>query len=224
MQDAVLSFEKAGLRNEAEWLLKPATFSLAPGDSALFQVNADEALVPLGDLAEGLIEPSEGEVSFLTRAWTRYPPHRAAELRGRIGRVFESNGLISNLDADENITLPQRHHTLRSEAEIEQEALEWALRFELPELPHTRPALMKRNELRRVEWVRAFVGKPQLIILEEPMRDVYDQHLAPLQQAVKAACQWGAAVLWITSDRQMPVDGLAPTRRFAVEGGEVRPI
>ena len=222
MNNDILSFEQAGLRSETGWLVQPVSFRAAPGEAVWFRVNPDEELLPLGDLATGILEPTEGTVSFLGRSWRDYAPGEAAAGRGRIGRVFKARGLISNLDVDENITLPQRHHTARPEEEIVREAEALAKRLGFEELPRRRPALMKPGDVRRAEWVRAFLGQPALIVLEEPMLDVYDQYLPALMQEMTEACRRGAAVLWISSEA--PPAGWQPARRYRVEGGEIRPM
>ena len=102
---------------------------------------------------------------------------------------------------DENITLASRHHTLRPVPEIEQEALALAQSFGLPEIPRKRPALLRRADLRRCEWVRALIGTPSLVVLEHPTRDVFAEAIPKLVAAVRAARARGAAVMWITGDR-----------------------
>jgi phospholipid/cholesterol/gamma-HCH transport system ATP-binding protein len=222
MSNSMLSFEKAGLMSEADWLLKPFSFSLAPGEVALIRLNPEDEMFPLGDLAEGILSPSEGRVIFQERSWDEYSPSEASAMRGRIGRVFRSRGMISNLDIDENITLPRRHHTTQPEEEITREALALAQQFGFEDLPRIRPALMRANDLRRAEWVRAFMGHPVMIILEEPMLDVYDEYLPVLVRAVGEFCRRGAAVLWMTSSAR--IEGLNPAQRYQFERNEIRTI
>lgn len=199
---AILEFENVTLepRPPYEAGLEAVSFSLGVGELAAVRVDAGVGRTPLADAAEGLAVPDAGRVLFQGEDWTALKPPRAAAQRGRIGRVFERAGWISNLDVDENITLSQRHHSARPLGEIEEEARRWARLFGLPDLPRLRPALMKRSDLRRAEWARAFLGRPLLVILEEPSRDVPSEAVAGLARAVEEARGWGAGVLWITSD------------------------
>ncbi len=172
------------------------------GSLTLVRVTPGHGKTPLADAAEGLVEAAHGHILFDGAEWRTMSPDQAAACRGLIGRVFEERGWISNLDMDENITLSQRHHTRRSEEEIAQEAEALVRKFGLAELPRARPAMLKRADLRRSEWARAFVGQPRLVILEEPMREVSPEFLPALVEAVKDVCGRGGAVLWITSDAQ----------------------
>ena len=122
---------------------------------------------------------------------------RAATQRGKIGRLFEDEGWINDLDVEENIMLAQRHHTLRSERDILEEALKLARVFGLPGLPRGRPGKMRRWDLRKAACIRAFLGQPSFIILEQPVHGVYADLMAPLLNAAQSARRRGAAcALW----------------------------
>jgi phospholipid/cholesterol/gamma-HCH transport system ATP-binding protein len=157
---------------------------------------------PLADLAAGLVAPDSGQVRFEGEDWQTLHPDEAAAARGRMGRIFEKRGWISNLDVDENITLAQRHHTTRPVAEIEAEALALARQFGFEDLPRVRPALLRTGELRRAAWTRALLGAPALLLLEHPLRDLPSAAGAPFVAAVQAACARGAAALWIAESFQ----------------------
>jgi phospholipid/cholesterol/gamma-HCH transport system ATP-binding protein len=170
------------------------------------------------------LDLAAGEVRFLGESWNTVHRDKAPGLRGRIGRVFDEPGWVSNLDVDENITLSQRYHTRRPEPEIHEEARQRAQELGLTELPQGRPAFVPRAELRRAEWVRAFMGDPKLIILERPTRDLPEEWAGPLLAQVQKARERGSAVLWIAGD-QDDVDEIAlkPTLKFAMQDAMMKP-
>lgn len=219
---SILSFQDVEWSTEGGIPLRPFSFSLGPGETALIRIGPEDRSLPLGDLAEGIVAPSAGCVRFLGKDWREYTAHEGAGARGSIRRVFRSDGWLSNLDVDENVTLAQRHHTPRPAAEIEEEAERWARRFGMDGLPRMRPALAEPGDLRRAEWVRAFLGTPALMILEEPMRDVRSDRLPALAQALRQARDRGAAVLWMTAEPAASVEGLDPASRWIVENGTAR--
>lgn len=195
--------------------LAGASLVLRAGALAMVYIPEGFAYTPLADMVQGLVEPDAGVVRYRGEDWRVMDPARAAAQRGTIGRVFDQRGWISNLDVDENITLASRHHTLRPLPEIEQEALALAQSFGLPELPRRRPALLRRADLRRCEWVRALIGTPSLVVLEHPTRDVFAEAIPKLVAAVRAARARGAAVMWITGDRACrAVAGEAGVERY----------
>ena len=78
---------------------------LDPGDLALIDARDLQLGSGFADLCCGLHRPSEGEVRFLQRDWSRQPPEVADALRGLIGRVMADAGWLRFLDAEANILL-----------------------------------------------------------------------------------------------------------------------
>lgn len=222
----VLEFRSATLM--AEWpayrTLRHIELRLGAGDLAMVHVESDDAPLPLAPAAQGLIEPTRGSVLFQGHAWNDEDPWLEGRLRARIGRVFESWGWVSNLSVLENVTLSQRHHTRRPESDIEAEADLWAQRFGLPQTPRGRPANLPPDTLRRAEWVRAWLARPRLLLLEHPTRGAPPESFEALSAAVRDVRQGGAAVLWIVSDDRAWRDTeLRPSSRWTVTGEELRP-
>jgi phospholipid/cholesterol/gamma-HCH transport system ATP-binding protein len=185
---------------------------------ALVMLERPRFRTPIGDAAQGLIEPDAGRVLFVGRDWQRTLATRASVQRFSIGRVFEGHSWISNLDIDENVLLPSRHHTSRPEAELREEAEKLSRHFGLSELPTIRPARASADDLRRAACVRAFMGEPRLLILERPAQTIHVSNHGPLTAAVGAARKRGAAVLWLTSLPEVFDDAeLRPNLRFRME-------
>lgn len=195
---------------------------LMPGELALVRLERGHMRLPLADVAEGLIDPQEGTVRFLNDEWRRLFPSEAARRRGHIGRVFEGFGWISNLDVDENVMLARRHHGGRKTSEWVSEASTLARTFGLPGLPKGRPAHIRAQDLQRAACVRAFLGKPDLIILERPEMGVYPEIMRPLMYTLRTARAGGAAVLWLTSENGVWNDpGVKPTYRYVMSGSRM---
>ncbi|GDY20433.1 hypothetical protein LBMAG56_17780 [Verrucomicrobiota bacterium] len=198
------------------------SFDLLAGDLLLLRLEEEFTELPLADAAEGLVAPTEGAVQFLGRNWTGLSAREAAGARGRIGRVFLEEGWLDDLGVDENIMLAQRHHTRRTEAEIRQEAANLAQMFRLPGLPLWPPGRVRRQDLRKAACIRALLGRPQLILLENPTLGVYADLIAPLVNAVNAARRGGAAVVWATTEARVWDDpGLRATNRCKMFGSQM---
>jgi phospholipid/cholesterol/gamma-HCH transport system ATP-binding protein len=204
------AFGQAGMRG--------LDLQLMPGDLALVRVEPGNESLPLADAAEGLIRADDGNIAFLGERWSEMGPDRELALRARIGRVFDGHGWISNLNVLENLTLSQRHHTLRPVPESIAEAQELARSFGLGEAPAVRPALASRRDLRRAEWVRAFLGQPALILLERPTIGVAVEHAPLLIRAVEIARARGAAVLWTHEEEDFCGEPGQKCLRFHMRG------
>lgn len=201
------------------------SFELNSGDLLLVRIERENERLPLADAAEGLVPATQGGVMFCGEDWQGMSADHAAAQRGKIGRLFEDEGWISDINVDQNIMLAQRHHTQRSEDEILEEALKFARLFGLPGLPRGRPGKVRRWDLRKAACIRAFLGQPTLIILEQPVRGVYADFMAPLLNAVQSARTHGAAVLWTVTDRQIwNHPGIHATTRAKMFGSELHVV
>lgn len=146
---AILKFGNVTVASSSDYEtgLWKISFTLNPGDLLLVRIERENERLPLADATEGLVPPAEGTVSFLGDDWQSLPADRAATRRGKIGRLFEDEGWISDMDVDENIMLAQRHHTRRTDDDIIDEALNLSRVFGLPGLPRGRPCRMRRWDL-----------------------------------------------------------------------------
>jgi phospholipid/cholesterol/gamma-HCH transport system ATP-binding protein len=204
-------------------------FTLMPGDAALVDVRRMHRGAWFADLCCGLVPVAEGAVRFLGHDWSQIPDYYAAALRGYIGRIFADGGWIEFLDVATNILLPQLHHTHEDEPVLRERATQLACTFGLPGLPLGHAEDLSALDLARSACVRAFLGKPALLLLESPVqgRAFFAELLTPLLDAITTARSEGAAVMWFTqsdmiwNDRSFPVShrlhlhdhGLVPARR-----------
>ena len=224
---AILNFNEVTVESSQHYEtgLWKSSFDLNAGELLLVRIERENERLPLADATEGLASPSQGSVMFLGEDWQRMSADRAAAQRGKIGRLFDDEGWISDLDVDQNIMLSQRHHTRRSDQDILDEAMKLARVFGLPGLPRGRPGTMRRWDLRKAACIRAFLGQPPLIILEQPVRGVYADLTAPLVNAVQSARQRGGAVLWTITDAEIwNHAGIRTTTRARMFGSELRAV
>jgi len=176
------------------------SFTLSQGELLLVRLERGRFRLPLADLATGILEPVDGAIEFLGEDWQAMAADDAAAQRGKVGRVFENQGWINFLDVSQNITLAQRHHSTRTDADIEEEAIGLARLFGLPGLPYTSVSRARREDLNRAAFIRAFLGHPTLIILERPTRNLLPGILPPLINAVRRARDQGSAIIWTTCE------------------------
>jgi phospholipid/cholesterol/gamma-HCH transport system ATP-binding protein len=205
--------------------LAEVSVALRPGELAVVLLERPRFRTPLADVASGIVEPDRGRVLLQGRDWCHTLATRASRMRSQIGRIFDGRAWVSNLDVDENVLLPQSHHSSRSPAELEHDAQALARHFGLPELPTIRPARASPDELHRSACVRAFLGDPELLLLERPEHGLFPAIVAPLIAAVDAARERGAAGIWLTNLPEIFNDpALRPTARFRMDGPALRPV
>jgi phospholipid/cholesterol/gamma-HCH transport system ATP-binding protein len=202
----------------------PLSLRLLPGECAVIEASDDAQLAAFADLCSGLSEPHSGHVRFLGRDWRELPDEYAAALRGCIGRVFSSGAWSPLLDVETNILLPSLYHTRRDREDLRGEALTLAQEFGLPGLPLDRPEDLSPTDLHCAALVRAFLGDPLLVLVEDPWNLSLSRRLPAVLNRMAATCDRGGAVVWLARERTIgeampfPADHhlRLSTRRFAV--------
>ncbi|MFC1636751.1 hypothetical protein ACFL5Z_18130 [Planctomycetota bacterium] len=199
------------------------TIAVEPGDLAIVLLEKERIHLPLADLAAGILIPDQGRIRLHGKDWQDMPPDMAVENRGRIGRVFEGNLWIDCLDVGENIMLGQLHHTRRSRVEITRQAANLSRVFGLPGLPLHLPSAFRGKDLARAACVRAFIGEPDVLILERPTTGIYPELLPVLLNTLSAARERNAAVLWLTDNVEVwDNPGVRPTLQGQMYGARMR--
>ena len=205
--------------------MEGVSLTVGVGEIALVRLEEGRENIPLAHVAQGLVGPNTGTVLFEGEDWAAMSARRQAEQRGRTRRVFERYGWITNLDVVDNVCLSECHNTRRPMQEILAEAIRLAAQFGLDGIPEGRPTRTPGLILRKLEWVRAFMGTPALIILERPLTGAPKADAPRLFDAVCAAADHGAGVLWMTDDdRAWACPGLAKAKRFRMEGTKLKAV
>jgi phospholipid/cholesterol/gamma-HCH transport system ATP-binding protein len=180
----------------------PLSLRLLPGDSALIEVAGSISIAAFADLCSGLVTPQSGYVRFIGRDWRELPDDYADASRGRIGRVFGNGAWVPFLDVETGILLPSLHHTRRARRDLRRDALGLAHEFGLPGLPIDRPADVAPDDLDRAALIRAFLGDPLLVLVEDRL-DISLGRSAGVLNRVAMTCDRGGAVVWLARERAL---------------------
>lgn len=114
------------------------------------------------------ITPDNGTVLFDTLNIHQLSRRKLYDVRQRIGMLFQSGALFTNLSTFENVAFPLREHTHLSEQIIHDLVL---LKLEAVGLRGARdlmPSELSGGMARRVALARAMALDPQLIMYDEP--------------------------------------------------------
>ena len=153
----------------------------------------------LVDLCVGLIDPGAGEVRFRGVDWTTRTPRERLNRRRRIGAIVHTDVWPSHMTVMEAVLVARFYHFDRPRAEVIAEATELARLFGLPGLPVGRRETTPLRALVRAACVRGFLGSPDLIVVQDHLLDQTSELAVPMAQAISAARDRGATVLWITA-------------------------
>ncbi len=165
--------------------------------------------------------PSRGRISLLGRdVGTMARPERA-QLRRRIGVVFQDFRLIEHLSAIDNVALPLRIAGA-DETLIREHVSELIRWVGLGEKLHARPSSLSGGEQQRVAIARAVINRPDLLMADEPTGNVDDHMGWRLIRLFEQLNKLGTTVIIATHNQ-------AIIRRFEhqvlhLDGGELRAL
>lgn len=222
-QREILAFEQARLELDPGLPpTHPLTLPVAAGDLVLVDTMEPSRIAAFADAAAGLTPPVSGRIRFDGRDWAEQGPDAANAMRGQIGRLVAAGAWIEHLPVIENVLLPQLHHTGRRRELLLNDAARLARHFGLPGVPLAHPSLVAEPDRRRAALVRAFLGRPRLIIIEHQQPLAEADLMEPLINALRAARDRGAAVVWLTLDARVWRDTSLPvTRRLRIIGDDI---
>lgn len=158
--------------------------------------------------------PSAGRVSLFGESATGANPAKVAALRRRVGVVFQDFRLLDGLSLVDNIALP-RLIAGADLAESRKEAMELIQWVGLADRLDAAPAALSGGEQQRAAIARAVIGRPSLIVADEPTGSVDDAMAGRLIALFEELNRIGAAVVVATHSTALIDRFPHPTVRLA---------
>ena len=199
----IVQFDNVGLRYGTEReVLSNLSFTLF-SSRFYFLTGASGAgktsLLKLLYLAQ---RPSRGAIRMFGRDVITLPRDRLPAFRRRMGVVFQDFRLVDHLSAFDNVALPLRVSGVR-EADLREpvaDMLEWV---GLAHRAEARPATLSGGEQQRVAIARAVIGRPEILIADEPTGNVDPEMAVKLLRLFEALNRLGTTVVVATHDVQL---------------------
>lgn len=168
----------------------------------------------------GVLEPTDGEVTFTGQQITGEPAHRIARIG--IARTFQNLKLFPRLTVLDNVLtgltceggqsmfmamlrLPYLRHR---ERRLRLRAMEALDRFGLTDKANWPAGVLAYGDKKRVELARATVGNPQLILLDEPVAGLNAEETAAVGEQLRRLRLAGYTLLLVEHDMDL-VMGIA---------------
>lgn len=196
-------------------LLHIEAFAIASGESVFLQGASGSGKSTLLNLVAGVLAPDAGRISLLGADLASASGAQRDRLRAdHVGFVFQQFNLLPYLSVVDNVLLPLRFSRRRVDrcaaapggAVAEAQRLLEALGLEAAARRARDVTELSVGQQQRVALARGLVGRPELLIADEPTSsldaDARDDFLA-LLDAERAAA--GAALLFVSHDSGLAV-------------------
>ena len=197
--EAVLSLTGVNKRFGAVQALTDVSLQVRPGEVVALVGDNGAGKSTLVKIISGVYQPDEGEIVVDGRRVTVHGPRHAQRLG--IATVFQDLALCDNLDVVANLFLGQERHagTVLDEVEMEKEA--WRLLRTLSaKIPSVRIpiASLSGGQRQTVAIARSLVGKPQVVMLDEPTAALGVAQTAEVLNLVERLRETGLGVILVS--------------------------
>jgi cell division transport system ATP-binding protein len=213
LQNVALKYDRGPeVLRDVNFHLRPGSFHFLTGPSGA----GKSSLLRLLFLS---LSPTRGQMQLFGQEASSVTPARRAQLRRRIGIVFQDFRLLDHLTTWENVALPLRvvGKRLSDYKEDVTDLLQWV---GLGDRMHSFPSVLSGGEKQRAAIARAVIGKPELLLADEPTGNVDPQMGRRLLRLFIELNRLGTSVVIATHDHQLMRHFKAP--RLELHEGYVR--
>ncbi len=159
---------------EKQTLHIPA-LSIDRGEKVFLRGPSGSGKTTLLNLIGGILPVTKGKIEVLGRSLGEMPASQKDSFRAdHLGFIFQTLHLISYLSPLENILLPlkfsKRKQDQVSEEKVQQ--LLQALRLNIEDMKNKKTFQLSVGQQQRVAVARALIGKPEIIIADEPTSSI----------------------------------------------------
>jgi len=174
-------------------------FDLQPGELTFLVGPSGAGKTTLLKLINREIRPSSGEVWVAGIATHLLRASRVADLRRRVGVVFQDYKLLPRLTALENVAFGLQVGDLRvSNDEARDRSLDALEAVGLGDRAGAFPHQLSGGQQQRVAVARAVVAQPPLLIADEPTGNLDRENALEIMDLFEDIAAWGTAVLVAT--------------------------
>ena len=216
----MIRFENVGLRyGTGPEVLRDIDFELSPGSFQFLAGPSGAGKSSLLKLLFLALRPTRGLITLLGRDVATLPRDDLPELRREIGVVFQEFRLLDHLTVFENVALPLRVAGAKpsSYAQDVHELLSWV---GLADHADAYPPVLSGGEKQRAAIARAVIGRPRLLLADEPTGNVDPALARRLLRLFVEMNRQGTTVVIATHDSHLIAQAKATV--LQLDGGRLR--
>jgi len=202
-------------------VLRNVSFHLAPGSFHFLTGSSGAGKTSLLQLLFLAQRPTRGLISIFGQDVATLPRRELPAIRRRIGVVFQEFRLLNHLTTYENVALPLRIRGAHTD-EYENNVIELLRWVGLGERLNATPEILSGGEKQRAAIARAVVGRPALLLADEPTGNVDPELAQRLLRLFVELNRLGTTILIATHDRVLMKDFGAP--RLVLDNGELEVV
>ena len=199
----LIEFDGVGMRyGVGPDVLRDVTFALAEGSFHFLTGESGAGKTSLMRLMYLACRPTSGTVHLAGIDTGQATRDELAELRRRIGFVFQEFRLLDHMTTVENVALPLRVAG-RKGREVDGQVRELLSWVGLADHLDVRPSTLSGGQQQRVSIARAVINRPSLLLADEPTGNVDDATAARLMYLFEELNKMGTTVVIATHNEAL---------------------
>ncbi len=162
--------EKTFLREDGsrQVILDRVSFTITAGKTTVIAGGSGQGKSVTLKLILGLMRPDGGKILVAGDDVTGVRGKKLKELRTRFGVLFQGSALFDSMTVFDNVALPLRERTTKSESEIKKQVLASLDQLELLGHENKYPAQLSGGMKKRAGLARALQLQPEIMLFDEP--------------------------------------------------------
>jgi ABC-type lipoprotein export system ATPase subunit len=206
-------------RYQRSFVLKDVTLDIVQGEFVTIMGPSGAGKSTILNIVGLLDEPSAGEYFFMDEPVHKLRERKKSEIhKHHIGFVFQAYHLIDELTVYENIETPLLYKGIKSK-ERKSMVAEMLDRFQMVAKKDLFPDQLSGGQQQLVGVARAIVGKPGLLLADEPTGNLHSEQGDEIMSLFKKLNEEGMTIIQVTHSEKNAQYG---DRIVRLEDGIVR--
>jgi cell division transport system ATP-binding protein len=215
----LIRFENVGLRyGVGPEILRDLSFEVEPRSFQFLTGPSGAGKTTLIRLIFLSMKPTRGLITVFDRDAASLTKSDLPAVRRRIGVVFQDFRLLDHLTTFENVALPLRVLN-KEESSYRTDVVELLRWVGLGDRMHAFPPVLSGGEKQRAAIARALIGKPEILLADEPTGNVDPPLARRLMRLFVELNRLGTSVVIATHDINLMNQFNA--RRLVIEEGRL---
>ena len=165
-QDVCKAFQKDD--GSRQVILDNVNFAIPAGKTTVVAGGSGQGKSVTLKLILGLMQADSGRIEVAGENITRIRGRKLKQLRTRFGVLFQGAALFDSLTVYDNVALPLRERTKKTETVIREQVLASLEQLELLGHENKYPAQLSGGMKKRAGLARALQLKPEIMLFDEP--------------------------------------------------------
>ena len=198
-ENVILEVRHLSKRFGSHEVLRDIDFSVSPGDVTSIIGASGSGKSTLLRCINLLETPSSGEILFHGQNMAGRQVNAAA-YRARVGMVFQSFNLFSNMTVLQNCMIGQQKVLGRSKAEAREKAMFFLDKVGMAPYIQARPRQISGGQKQRAAIARALAMEPEVLLFDEPTSALDPQMVGEVLEVISALAGEGRTMLIVTHE------------------------